>query len=181
MSKKSEIIKKFKGLISDLKKHNKFYYLEDSPKISDSEYDLLKRNILELEEVNPFLKKIEAVSNIIGANPSNKFKKIKHLIPMLSLSNAFVEKDIEDFLKKINNFLNLKKNDIELISEPKIDGIVEANLSTESISVVAVGRGADQQQQITINPQRITPLFCFFKSTRRNVNPIKFIVFVMYT
>ena len=58
MSKKSEIIKKFKGLISDLKKHNKFYYLEDSPKISDSEYDLLKRNILELEEVNPFLKKL---------------------------------------------------------------------------------------------------------------------------
>ena len=141
MSKKSEIIKKFKGLISDLKKHNKFYYLEDSPKISDSEYDLLKRNILELEEVNPFLKKIEAVSNIIGANPSNKFKKIKHLIPMLSLSNAFVEKDIEDFLKKINNFLNLKKNDIELISEPKIDGISATLIYENGNLIKGMSRG----------------------------------------
>ena len=78
MKDKNEIIKKFKRLVSDLKKHNKFYYLEDAPIITDTEYDQLKRDILKLEDDNPFLKKIETVSKIIGAKPSNKFKKIKH-------------------------------------------------------------------------------------------------------
>ena len=123
MSKKNEIIKKFKNLISNLKEHNKSYYVEDSPKILDSEYDLLKKNILKLEEKYPFLKKIEKVEDIVGAKPSNKFKKIKHLLPMLSLSNAFEEQDMIDFLKKINNFLSLKQSEIELVAEPKIDGI----------------------------------------------------------
>ena len=60
---------------------------------------------------------------MVGATPSNKFKKVKHLKPMLSLSNAFDKKDMEDFLKKIKNFLNLKRENIEFFSEPKIDGI----------------------------------------------------------
>jgi len=76
MNEKNEIINKFKKLLSELKKHNKFYYVKDSPLISDSEYDLLKKNILKLEKDNPFLKKIETVSKIIGAEPSNNFKKI---------------------------------------------------------------------------------------------------------
>ena len=141
MSKKNEIIKKFKSLVSGLKKHNKLYYEKDSPKISDSEYDLLKSNILKLEKDNPFLKKIESVSNIVGAKPSNKFKKIKHLIPMLSLSNAFTESDMGDFLKKINNFLNLKKNNIQLISEPKIDGISATLIYEKGILVKGMSRG----------------------------------------
>ena len=97
MTKKNEIIKKFKGLLSSLKKHNKFYYVEDSPRITDSQYDLIKKEILNLEEKFPYLKKIEEVNKIIGAEPSNKFKKVKHLFPMLSLSNAFNEKDMGDF------------------------------------------------------------------------------------
>ena len=69
------------------------------------------------------MKQVEDVSSIIGAKPSNKFKKIKHIIPMLSLSNAFDKKNMEDFIKKINNFLNLNNKDLELFAEPKIDGI----------------------------------------------------------
>tara|TARA_B100001248_G_C27393782_1_gene464119 strand:- start:19 stop:2052 length:2034 start_codon:yes stop_codon:yes gene_type:complete len=141
MKEKNEIIKKFKSLVSDLKKHNKFYYLKDSPKISDSEYDKLKKNILKLEEENPFLKKIQSVSKIVGAKPTNKFKKIKHLIPMLSLSNAFNESDISDFLKKINNFLNFKKNNIQLISEPKIDGISATLIYEKGVLVKGMSRG----------------------------------------
>ena len=60
---------------------------------------------------------------VIGTTPSNKFKKIKHLKPMLSLSNAFNKSDMNDFFKKINNFLNTESKEIELSSEPKIDGI----------------------------------------------------------
>ena len=116
MKKKGEVINEFKTLISSLQKHNKFYYEDDSPKISDHEFDKLKKRIIDLEKEFVFLKKIASIDNIIGSKPSSKFKKIKHLIPMLSLSNAFDEKDMSDFLKKINNFLNLKKKDIQLIS-----------------------------------------------------------------
>ena len=62
-------------------------------------------------------------SKLVGSSPSNKFEKIKHLQPMLSLSNAFDETDMRDFLKRINNFLNIQHKDLELYSEPKIDGI----------------------------------------------------------
>jgi len=141
MNEKNKIINEFKKLLLELKKHNKFYYVKDSPLITDSEYDLLKKNILKLEKDNPFLKKIETVSKIIGAKPSNNFKKIKHLIPMLSLSNAFDDKDMGDFLKKINNFLNLKNNNIELISEPKIDGISATLIYEKGNLIKGMSRG----------------------------------------
>ena len=141
MSEKNEIIKEFKTLIYKLKQHNKSYYVDDKPKILDSEYDLLKKKIIKLEENNPFLKKIESVKNIVGAYPSNKFKKIKHLMPMLSLSNAFNNKDMEDFQKKINNFLNYNKKNIELISEPKIDGISATLIYEDGNLIKGLSRG----------------------------------------
>ena len=123
MSKKSEIISLFKGKINILKKHNKYYYNEDNPKITDSEYDILKKEIFDLEKNHSYLKRLNLTSNIFGFKPANKFKKIKHLSPMLSLSNVFNKEDMGDFLKKIKNFLNLQNDSIELFSEPKIDGI----------------------------------------------------------
>ncbi len=123
MKEKDKIIKTFKKKIEELKLHNKYYFLEDNPKISDAEYDKLKKEIIILENKYPELKEIGTISDIVGAKPSKKFKKIKHLKPMLSLSNAFNKSDIEDFLKKIKNFLSLRNEKVELFSEPKIDGI----------------------------------------------------------
>ena len=123
MNERNKILEQFKKKIANLRKHNKLYFVKDKPEISDSEYDNLKNEIIELEKKYPFVKKDGSVDLIVGAPPSNKFKKIKHLIPMLSLSNAFNQGDIEDFLKKINNFLNFGDKKIELFSEPKIDGI----------------------------------------------------------
>ena len=141
MEEKKEIIKEFKNLILKLKKHNKLYYQNDSPVITDSDYDLLKKKIFELEKKNPFLKKIENIQKIIGSNPSNKFKKIKHLSPMLSLSNAFNKEDMEDFLKKIKNFLKIKDEKIELFCEPKIDGISATLIYENGILVRGLSRG----------------------------------------
>ncbi len=141
MNEKNEIINIFKDLVSKLKKHNKYYYVDDSPKITDSEYDLLKKKIMKLEDQYSFLQKIGSISNIIGARPSSKFKKVKHLLPMLSLSNAFDDKDIEDFLKKIKNFLNLKGNSLELISEPKIDGISATLIYENGKLIKGLSRG----------------------------------------
>ena len=123
MKEKSEIIKSYKEKIKQLKKHNKLYFNDDNPKITDSEYDILKREIFTLEEKNTFLKDLNLTKDNVGAPPSNQFKKIKHLKPMLSLSNAFDKEDMIDFLSKIKNFLKSSDKQIELFSEPKIDGI----------------------------------------------------------
>ena len=123
MNKKNNVLKIYKQKIKNLKKHNKYYFIDDDPKISDDEYDKIKREIIELEKNHSFLINENLSKSLIGAPPSNKFQKIKHLRPMLSLSNAFEISDMKDYLKKINNYLNLKNKEIELFCEPKIDGI----------------------------------------------------------
>ena len=141
MDEKNKIIEQFKLKIENLKKHNKFYYTDDNPRIKDSDYDLLKNDIFDLEKKFKFLRNLNLTENLFGAKLSNKFKKIKHLLPMLSLSNAFSEKDMKDFLKKINNFLNIKHEEIELISEPKIDGISASLIYEKGILVRGSSRG----------------------------------------
>ena len=138
---KSKIISEHKKKIDFLKKNNKLYYLEDNPKISDSEYDELKAKILALETEYSFLKNKNSVDRIVGHSPSNKFKKVQHLSPMLSLSNAFKINDMVDFIKKINNYLSLADPYIELISEPKIDGISASLIYKKGILVKGLSRG----------------------------------------
>ena len=130
----------FKKKIQYLKKQNQLYFSKDKPQISDAEYDKLKKELLELEQKNPYLKKIASVEKIIGAPPSNKFKKFNHLHPMLSLSNAFNKNDMENFIKKIKNFLNTK-NHIELFCEPKIDGISATLIYEKGELIRGLSRG----------------------------------------
>ncbi len=141
MKKKEEIINYYKKKLSLLKKHNRLYFNEDSPKISDSEYDDLKSKILNLEKTNKFLIKLDLNKNLVGSTPSNKFKKVKHLKPMLSLSNAFNKEDMEDFVSKIGNFLNVKDKDFDLHSEPKIDGISASLIYENGILTKGLSRG----------------------------------------
>ena len=141
MSNKKKIIDEYKKKIDFLKKHNKYYFIKDAPKVTDSKFDKVKKETLELVKKNPYLEKIINLSNIIGARPSSKFKKILHLKPMLSLSNAFDRNDMVDFLKKINNFLNLKKENLELFSEPKIDGISATLIYDKGLLVKGLSRG----------------------------------------
>ncbi len=141
MISKSKILNNYKRKINLIKKHNYFYFTKDNPKISDSEYDQLKKDLLDIEKKYPYLKELNLKDNIIGASPSNKFKKVKHLRPMLSLSNAFDQNDIQDFLKKVKNFLNYKTFDIELFSEPKIDGISATLIYENGILVKGLSRG----------------------------------------
>tara|TARA_Y100000591_G_C21837043_1_gene703182 strand:- start:88 stop:2121 length:2034 start_codon:yes stop_codon:yes gene_type:complete len=141
MSERSKIINDYKKKIENLKRHNHYYYNEDSPKISDQEFDNLKKEVISLEKRNFFLKELNLFSKIIGAKPLNKFKKIKHLSPMLSLSNAFDLEDMKDFLKRIDNFLNLKNKQIELFCEPKIDGISATLIYEKGILTRGLSRG----------------------------------------
>ncbi len=138
---KKEIEKIYIEKISQLKKHNEAYFKFDKPIVSDSDYDILKKEIINFEEKYNFLKNKNSPSKKIGFEPSNKFKKIKHLKPMLSLSNAFAKEDMKDFLSKISNYLNSTDLNIELSSEPKIDGISASLTYINGILVKGVSRG----------------------------------------
>ncbi len=141
MKNKISIIKQFKKKIKDLKEYDNLYHNYDNPKISDEAYDNFKKDIIELEENYKFLKDLKLLDNIVGSKPTNKFKKIRHISSMLSLSNAFNKEDMEDFIKKINNFLNTKNENIELIAEPKIDGISASLIYKNGLLEKGLSRG----------------------------------------
>jgi DNA ligase (NAD+) len=122
---KNNFIKKnYLEMIELIVKYNKNYYNKDNPLVTDQEYDLLKRKIIDLEKKYKFLKNKKSPTITVGFKPSKNFQKVKHRVPMLSLGNAFDENDLKNFEKKIINFLSLKEKDtIDYSAEPKIDGI----------------------------------------------------------
>ena len=120
--------KKIKERLSELafliSKHNKLYHKNDKPVISDKSFDLLVKENNELEKQFPHLILENSPNKFIGSSLSEKFKKIQHRMPMLSLANAFNQNDMEDFVDRIRKFLNINnKEKIEFICEPKIDGL----------------------------------------------------------
>tara|TARA_B110001452_G_scaffold178735_1_gene149964 strand:- start:3079 stop:5109 length:2031 start_codon:yes stop_codon:yes gene_type:complete len=153
----SAIKKIYSKKIQEYKKNSKFYYVDSNPKISDSEFDILKKEILDLEVKYLFLKSKDSPSNSIGHKPSKNFEKIKHKIPMLSLSNAFSEEDLVNFEKKILNFLKLSiDKDIEYSAEPKIDGISASIIYEKGKFIRGLSRGDGKEgEDITQNLKTI--------------------------
>ena len=121
--KEDNIIKDYLEKNKLLDKYNQSYYDKNSPVVNDYEFDELKKKILKLEKKYSFLAEYTSVAKKVGYKPSLKFSKIKHSKPMLSLANAFDNTDIEEFIKKIKNYLNNKDLNLSFSLEPKIDGI----------------------------------------------------------
>ena len=113
-----------KRLALEIESHDKHYYQDDAPKISDAEYDALRQRINAIEARFPELVTSDSPSQKIGAQPSGRFAKVRHAVPMLSLDNAFAEEDVVDFVARIRRFLKLGDDDkIAFSAEPKIDGL----------------------------------------------------------
>ena len=108
--KKNLIKKEYNKKIKLIKYYNQKYYSENFSEISDSDYDILKREILYLEKQYNFLKSKNSPSLVVGAKPSKHFKKAPHKVSMLSLGNAFSEEDLKNFEKKILNYLDKDKS-----------------------------------------------------------------------
>ena len=138
---KEDLIKTYKEKIQLIKKYDIYYHQKDAPLISDADYDSLKKEVEILEKKYKFLKKFSSSQVSIGAPPLNKFNKIKHSQPMLSLSNAFKKEDMKDFVSKIINFLNIEDLDIELSSELKIDGISASLTYKKGVLIKGLSRG----------------------------------------
>lgn len=150
---KSLSLKEYKEKITLIRKLNKAYYHNDKPLVSDAEYDKIKKDILYFDKKNPEIADIDSPSKKVGFTPSEKFSKVKHLVPMLSLDNAFTKDDVEDFLKKIRNYLNFSKDiPIELTAEPKIDGISASLIYKNNKIIRGLSRGdGEYGEDITEN------------------------------
>jgi DNA ligase (NAD+) len=140
-NKEDNTIKDYLKKIKLIEKFNKAYYSDDSPVATDQKFDELKKETLKLEAEHTFLKKYGSITNKIGFKPSSKFNKIKHSKQMLSLANAFAIKDIIDFEKKINNYLNNKSLNLTFSTEPKIDGISASLTYKDGILIQGLSRG----------------------------------------
>ena len=138
----TSILNRLRKLSRLIKKHNVHYHQNDRPKITDAEYDSLVKENNDLEKLYPHLILEDSPNNQIGSRLLKKFKKIAHKTPMLSLANAFNQKDIIDFDDRIKKFINLKKNILlDFICEPKIDGLSLNLIYKNGILLNAITRG----------------------------------------
>ena len=112
------------SLASEIAEHDVRYHDEDAPTITDAEYDALRRRANEIEAQYPALAAESTLARKVGAKPSSKFKKIVHAVPMLSLDNAFLDSDVEEFVARVRRFLDLGADaQLAFTAEPKIDGL----------------------------------------------------------
>jgi len=157
---KKKIIEDYLKKIRKLDEFNKFYYDESKPLISDNKYDLLKNEILYLEKKYNFLNNDKSPSKSVGFRPSKNFLKIAHRVPMLSLANAFSENDLENFQKKILNFLGIRDgHEIEFSAEPKIDGISASLIYKNGKLIQGLSRGDGREgEDITENLKTINTI-----------------------
>jgi DNA ligase (NAD+) len=129
-------------LVKEIRKHDKAYYQEDAPEVSDAEYDRLRAELESIEVSYPELITKDSPSQTVGAPPLESFKKVKHLKPMLSLSNVFTEEDVLGFYDRIQRFFNLTSHErIEIWAEPKIDGLSCSLRYEKGVLVLAATRG----------------------------------------
>ena len=156
---KSSAKKEYKEKIKKYKKYSKKYFEESAPIVSDQDFDLLKKEILDLEKEFDFHDK-DSPSKTLGFTPSKNFEKYPHRVKMLSLANAFDEKDLINFEKKIINFLNLSKNsEFEYSAEPKIDGISASLCYKNGKLVRGLSRGnGEEGEDITLNLKTISDI-----------------------
>ena len=111
-------------LQAEIAEHDRRYYQEDAPTISDAAYDALRARYAAIEARFPQLRTLESLTQRVGAAPSARFAKVRHAVPMLSLDNAFAEDDVVDFVGRIHRFLRLSDaEEIAFSAEPKIDGL----------------------------------------------------------
>ena len=113
-----------KRLAVEIGEHDKRYYQEDAPTVSDAVYDALRRRNDAIEQRFPELIRPDSPSRRIGAPPAQKFAKIRHAVPMLSLGNAFSDEEVSEFVERVRRFLRLPQDEkVAVVAEPKIDGL----------------------------------------------------------
>jgi DNA ligase (NAD+) len=151
-------------LEAEIAAHDRRYYQEDAPSVSDAEYDRLRQRYSAVEARFPQLRTATSLTQRVGAAPSTRFAKVRHALPMLSLDNAFGEDDVRDFVGRIRRFLRLSDDEeIAFSAEPKIDGLSMSLRYERGLLVTGATRGdGNEGEDVTANirtladvPQRL--------------------------
>jgi DNA ligase (NAD+) len=151
-------------LEGEIAAHDRRYYQEDAPSVSDAEYDRLRQRYGAIEARFSQLRTATSLTQRVGAAPSARFAKVRHAVPMLSLDNAFAEDDVRDFVARIRRFLRLSDGEeIAFSVEPKIDGLSMSLRYERGTLVTGATRGdGNEGEDVTANirtladvPQRL--------------------------
>ncbi|WP_018266115.1 NAD-dependent DNA ligase LigA [Methylosinus sp. LW4] len=154
----------YSRLAEQLAEYDRRYYQEDSPAVSDAEYDALRQRYEALEKAFPELASDASLTKKVGAAPAEKFAKIKHVVPMLSLGNVFADEDVHEFVARVRRFLGFSDEaPLFFTAEPKIDGLSCSLRYEKGALVYAATRGDGYEgEDITANirtleeiPQRL--------------------------
>jgi DNA ligase (NAD+) len=140
-------------LEAEIAGHDRRYYQDDAPSVSDADYDALRRRYGAIEARFPQLRTLESLTQRVGAAPSGRFAKVRHAVPMLSLDNAFAEDDVVDFVGRIRRFLRLPDDEeIAFSAEPKIDGLSMSLRYEDGALVTGATRGdGSEGEDVTAN------------------------------
>ena len=147
-------------LVDEIARHNLLYHTHDTPEISDAEYDALRRRYEALLTAFPELDNHDRRFDQVGAAPSEKFRKVRHAVPMLSLGNGFSSEDVVDFVSRIRRFLDLDAaRPLDFTAEPKIDGLSCALRYEHGQLIVAATRGdGNEGEDVTANVRTINEI-----------------------
>ncbi len=144
----------------EIAEHDRRYYEEDAPTVSDAEYDALRQRYEALEARFPELRTSESLTRKVGAKASEKFAKVRHRVPMLSLANGFGEEDVREFVERIRRFLGLgPEAPLVFTAEPKIDGL-SLSLRYEKGELVSAATRGDGAvgEDVTANARTVADI-----------------------
>ena len=155
-------------LEAEITAHDRRYYEEDAPTVSDADYDKLRQRYGAIEARFPQLRTPASLTQRVGAAPSARFAKVRHAVPMLSLDNAFSEDDVRDFVGRIRRFLRLSDDDeIAFSAEPKIDGLSMSLRYEKGALVTGATRGDGYEgEDVTANVKTLADIPQRLKATR---------------
>ncbi|MGB8042549.1 MAG: NAD-dependent DNA ligase LigA [Pseudolabrys sp.] len=161
-----------KRLAGEIAAHDKRYYQQDAPTVTDAAYDALRQRNAAIEARFPALIRGDSPSRRVGAAPTGKFKKVRHAVPMLSLDNALTDEDVVGFIARIRRFLKLDETEkVAFSAEPKIDGLSMSLRYEGGELVTAATRGDGAEgEDVTANIRTIKDVPHKLKG--RNVPPV---------
>jgi DNA ligase (NAD+) len=145
-------------LARDIVRHDQLYYSKDAPELTDAEYDKLRKRNNAIEARFPNLVRADSPAKRVGAAPAEKFGKVRHAVPMLSLDNAFDAEDARAFVQRVQRFLNLAATPV-VTAEPKIDGLSASLRYERGKFVQGATRGDGREgEDVTANLRTIADI-----------------------